>query len=206
MADLRTAVARIGFQMLRSAAITFAMAQLRKAEQYRGIEKLLNAIWQRSVLVASVAYVIAKRFTRVNPDVALLAGLLHNIGELYILTRASRHPALFSDQRAFNSIVNDWHVNVSKAVLENWGMAEEIVEAVHRFEELDRETRSSDAVGDVLAVASLIVSLRDGGDLLTARLQESVAAARIGLAAGEHAQVLGDSQAEISAIRAALGD
>jgi HD-like signal output (HDOD) protein len=206
IADLRTAVARIGFQMLRSAAITFAMAQLRKAEQYRGIEKELNALWQRSVVVASVSYVVAKRCTRVNPDVALLAGLMHNIGHLYILTRAARHPALFSDSKAFGSIVADWHVNVSKAVLENWGMAEEIVEAVHRCEELDRDSRGGSAVGDVLSVASLIAAFKDAGDLLQAKLQESLAAARLGIGPTDHVQLLADSQAEITAIRDALSD
>jgi HD-like signal output (HDOD) protein len=206
IADLRTAVARIGFQMLRSAAITFAMAQLRKAEQFRGIEKDLNALWQRSVVVASVSYVVAKRYTRVNPDVALLAGLMHNIGHLYILTRAAKHPALFSDSRAFATIVADWHVNVSKAVLENWGMAEEIVDAVYRFEELDRDSRGGSAVGDVLAVGSLLASFKDAGDLLQVKLQESLAATRIGMNAADHAQLLLDSQAEIAALRVALGD
>jgi HD-like signal output (HDOD) protein len=206
IADLRTAVARIGFQMLRSAAITFAMAQLRKAEQYRGIEKDLNALWQRSVIVASVSYVVAKRYTRVNPDVALLAGLMHNIGHLYILTRAAKHPALFSDAKSFGSIVADWHVNVSKAVLENWGMAEEIVDAVHRYEELDRETRGGSAVGDVLSVASLIATFKDAGDLLQAKLQESLAASRLGIGLTDHTQLMSDSQAEIIAIRDALGD
>ncbi len=65
--------------------------------------------------------------TKLNPDTALLAGLLHGVGELYILTRANRHPALFADRPVYDTIVRDWHVSVAKALLENWEIAEDIV-------------------------------------------------------------------------------
>ena len=64
--------------------------------------------------------VVARKFAQVNPDTALLAGLLHGIGKLYLMTRARNFPALFSDKAAYGQIVSDWHTNVAKAILENW--------------------------------------------------------------------------------------
>jgi urocanate hydratase len=40
----------------------------------------------------------------VNADAAMLAGLLHSIGRLYILTRTSRHRALFNDAASYHAI------------------------------------------------------------------------------------------------------
>jgi HD-like signal output (HDOD) protein len=128
--DLRTAVARMGFNMVRSAAIAFAMSQLKKVDSLKGLEGPLDQLWQRSAAVAAMSHVVARRFSKANPDTALLAGLLHGIGQLYILTRAHKHPALFANQPAYHQIVRDWHSSISKALLENWEMADEIVLAV----------------------------------------------------------------------------
>ena len=78
---------------------------------------------------------------------------MHNVGRIYILTRASKHPTLVADPLTFNSIVRDWHTNVSKALLENWRVAEEIVEAVAGYEDMDREQRGpvKRGVDDVVA-------------------------------------------------------
>ena len=95
--DLRTAVSRIGFNMARSAAIAFAMSQLRRAEAYKGVHEPLSALWQESVHVAAMCHLVAKRFTQINADTALLAGLLQSVGKLYLLTRAVRFPALLAD-------------------------------------------------------------------------------------------------------------
>ena len=203
--DLRTAVARMGFDMLRSAAITFAMAQLRKADAYKGLEKPMNLLWQRSVLVATTSFVVAKRFTRVSPDSALLAGLLHGVGKLYILTRAVKHPALFDDQPTYNTIVRDWHGNIAKALLENWGIGEELIDAVHDYEDGSREPRGAVSLTDVLAVGNLFASFREQPDLLEAKLAECRVASRMAIGGDSFDRVLSESRAELQALTDALG-
>ena len=74
--DLRTAVSRVGLDTVRSATIAFAVRQLRDAPILKGLEAPLGLLWKRSVLVASLSCVIARRLTNLNPDTALLAGLL----------------------------------------------------------------------------------------------------------------------------------
>jgi HD-like signal output (HDOD) protein len=51
--DLRTAINRIGYNMVRSAAISFAMAQIRNANKLAGLERYLKDIWECSTLVAA---------------------------------------------------------------------------------------------------------------------------------------------------------
>ena len=80
--------------------------------------------------IAALCHVIARRFSSLNGDTALLTGLMHNVGRIYILTRASKFPSLAADPLTYKSIVRDWHTNVAKALLENWRVADEIVDAV----------------------------------------------------------------------------
>ena len=95
---------------------------------------------------------VARRFTSLNGDTALLAGLMHNVGRIYILTRASSHPTLFADQLTYQSIVRDWHTNVAKALLENWQVADEIIDAVSNHEDMNREVRGPVTLTDVVAL------------------------------------------------------
>lgn len=204
--ELRTAVARMGFNMVRSAAIAFAMSQLKKVDSLKGLEKPLDELWKKSSMVATMSYVVARRLsTKVNPDTAMLAGLLHGVGHLYILTRASKHPRLFANEAVFHSIVNDWHASIAKALLENWEMAEEIVVAVSEFEDLQRTHTGPTDLTDVLTVGNLLAAYRDHPDSIELNMQGVAACSRMQLDRAAYDKLLGESRDEISAIQAALG-
>ena len=204
--ELRAAIQRLGFDALRTAAVSFALAQLRRAQSYRGIERQLNVLWQHSVQVACNAFVIARRVGRGNPDTAMFTGLVHGVGKLYILTRAERYPALFTDPTAYGQLVRDWHANIAKALLESWNTPEDIVTAVHSYEDEDRDLRGSVAVlTDQLALAELLSACKQQPEMLTERLAKAKAAVRLQLDAAGCQALLAESSEELNALRAALG-
>ena len=203
--ELREAVSRVGFDALRSAAIGFAVAQLRKAAAYRSIEKPMTVLWQQNVATAATCFVLARKLKRFAPDTAMLAGLVSGVGKLYILTRSSQFPALFGDADSYHSIVREWHPNVARSLLENWGMADEIIDAVAGFEDAGKDEHARVTLADVLGGASLLVDLRHTPDLLAARLQQDHAAARLGLTMAVCDELLAESAAEVTALREALG-
>src|SRR6185437_16202752 len=96
-----SAIPRMGFNMVRGAPIAFPISQLKKVDSLRGLGKPLDELWKRSAAVAAMSHAVAKAFSRVNPDTAMLTGLVHGIGELYILTRSNQHPGLFADQATY---------------------------------------------------------------------------------------------------------
>jgi HD-like signal output (HDOD) protein len=203
--ELRSAVTRMGFTVVRSAAINFAMRQLQKAEALRGLEQPLEELWHRSASVAAMSYVVAKHHSKVNPDTALLAGLLHGIGQLYILTRAARHKALFADPVAYNTIVRNWSAQVAKALLENWGIAEEIVAAVSEYEQLEREHGDAADLTDVLTVGYLLAVYQKFPDTIELNLQSVSACKRVHMDSAAYHKLIEESNSEIEALRNALG-
>ena len=203
--DLRTAVARMGFNMVRSAAIAFAMSQLKKVDALKGLEAPLDALWRRSASVAAMSHAVARRLAKVNPDTALLAGLLHGIGQLYILTRTAKHPELFKNEAVYHNIVRDWHSSIAKALLENWDMAEEIVEAVGNYEDISRTHTGPTDLTDVLAVGYLIASYRDHPESIELNMEGVAACSRMQLDRTGYDKLIKESGDEIAAIQAALG-
>ena len=205
--DLRTAVARCGLDAVRSATIAFAIQQLRDAPALKGLEKQLGVLWRRSVQVAALSHAVAKKLTgaTVSPDAAMLAGLLQGIGRLYILTRASRYPSLFADPLTYQTIEHDWHLGIAAALLENWGMADEIVQAVHDSENFDREPRGNPCLADVLVVASILSDLQGEPEVLKAQTECSKPLQRLRLDYAICEAFLKESAQEIAALRDALG-
>lgn len=203
--ELRTAISRMGFNMVRSAAIAFAMSQLKKQDSLKGLEKPLEDLWKRSAAVAAMSHAVARRYSKVNPDTALLAGLLHGIGELYILTRANQHPQLFANQPAYHAIVRDWHTSIAKALLENWDMAEEIVLAVSEFEDVERDYKGPPDLTDVLTVAHLIVSYQAYPDSIELNMQGVKACRRMQLDRAAYDRLISESADEVAAMQQALG-
>src|SRR5882724_2974382 len=195
--DLRTAVARVGLDTVRSATIAFAMRQLRDAPLLKGLEAPLGVLWRRSVLVASLSCIVARRLTSVNPDTALLAGLLQGIGRLYILTRASAHRALFADQDSYHAIELDWHLSIAAALLENWGIADEIVQAVHESENFERESRGPLGLADVLVAGTILAEHHNQPQALQAQVLCAKPLQRLKLEAAGCEVFIAESAADI---------
>ncbi len=203
--DLRTAINRIGYNMVRSASISFAMSQIRQSNKLAGLEHHLTDLWQRSTVVAAFAYVLARTCTTVNPDEAMLTGMMHGIGKLYVLTRAMDHPELFASDATLNEIIDDWHASIGKAILENWNFSESMAQAVGEQADSDRTLDGPADLSDVIAIAILMASHAADMPGLEAALSGLAAARRLSLDQARTATVMRDCAAEVSALSQALG-
>ncbi len=205
IADLRTAITRIGYNMVRSAAMAFAMSQMRRNNKLEALQPRMNDLWERSTSVAAFAYVLAHTCSRVNPDEAMLAGMMHGIGKLYIMTRAAHHQELFRDEDTLNAIMDDWHAAVGKAILENWEFTETMSEAVGNQDDHARMDRNDPDLRDVLAVAILLAIYGEdvaGLELALNGLPETI---RLGLDEARIRAVMQAHATEVGALRDALG-
>jgi HD-like signal output (HDOD) protein len=140
IADLKTAITRLGHQLVQSAAMAYAVQQMKNEQSLRSIARQLGELWKESIAVASICQVLARR-TKVSPDEAFLAGLLHGIGRMYIMIRAVGRGAEFGNYNTFMDMVSGWHASIGKAVLENWGFAGDMADAVGNQDDGERERR-----------------------------------------------------------------
>jgi putative nucleotidyltransferase with HDIG domain len=154
--DLRSAVLALGFSVVRNVAISVGMKQLKENEANGQSAERMEGLWKRSLRVAALAFVLARNFTKISPDKAMITGLLHDVGKFYILNRASHYQDLFVTEAAIWGVVDHWHVDIGAAILENWEMPEDVCQAVmnHRTSELSTSNRAS--LTDVIAAANFL--------------------------------------------------
>ncbi|HMA12013.1 MAG TPA: HDOD domain-containing protein [Steroidobacteraceae bacterium] len=203
--ELKSAIARIGLSNVRSASLAYAMDQIKNAKELAPLRKPLHDLWERSVKVAAMCYVVARSWTKVNADQAMLAGLMHGMGRVYILTRAVKHTELFADTSAYHQIVRDWNAQVAKAVLESWEISPDIIDAVEHYEELEREGSGEVDLTDVLTIANVLVSFHTDPPAMEMRLKETSAAVRLGVTTEAIQNVLQETAGELASLRSALG-
>lgn len=202
--DLRTAISRVGLDMLRSTTHAHAVKVLGQTQALRGLEKPLEVLAYQTAQVASLSHVVAQTYTRVPPDAAMLAGLLHSAGKLYLLTRAGSHRDLFANVDAFRTVERDWHLSIAVAILENWEVPEAILRAVAESEDLGREPRGELSLSDVLLLSLLIARNDKTPELLDVQLREIRTLARFNLSSTAILSMVASSQRELEELRAAL--
>ncbi len=204
LVDLRTAITRLGHQMVLSATMSFAVQALKNAESLRAIAKPLSELWSECIVVASLCQAVAPR-TKVSPDEAFLTGLLHGIGRLYIMVRAVNGSGNFGDDGYLMELVRDWHPQIGKAVLENWGFAEEMSNAVGDQNDLERKRKHGEELTDILVTAVVLSEALRNPALLKSSMTEASSFHNIGLTEQDCLTILNRAQHQISALHEALG-
>ncbi len=154
LTDLRSAITRLGHQMVHGTAMSYAMQQMKNEASLRSIAQPLTELWSKSIAVASICRIVARR-TKVNADEAFLTGLLHGIGNLYIMARAATQPAGLGS--SWLDLLAGWQASIGKAVLESWGFVEEMCDAVGEQADHERRWKHEAALSDVL-IASLVLA------------------------------------------------
>jgi HD-like signal output (HDOD) protein len=200
--DLKVAVTRIGHENIRTAALAYASAQLRRAPDLAHIRVELESCWEEGIRVAALAHAMAKESGAVRADEAMLAGLLHNIGRIYIIARS---PKDAGSMRCDEDLLREWHPGMGQALIENWKLPDEVATAVGSQMELERSHDGDADLTDLLIVAVHIAAQIAAGAADDAALANLAAAKALGLTDSALIRIMLESQTEVEMLHAALG-
>jgi HD-like signal output (HDOD) protein len=129
--DPRSAVARIGFNTLRVLAAAVVVRQMEGMARTPAHRELAVRLWEHTAHVAALSQVIARRVTHVNPDTAFFAGIIHEVGGFYLISRAADFPGLLE---AEHGSLLAWDeggaAEVGRAVLTRLGAPAAVLEAI----------------------------------------------------------------------------
>jgi HD-like signal output (HDOD) protein len=200
--DLQQALTRLGNQLVRCTAVSFSLQQMTLGGAEAKLRPTLQKLWRQGTLVASIAYVIARETQVAKPDEALMTGLMHNIGRLYIAVSETSHTAE-SDCKAWADMVQEWHPRIAGAILKHWKFPPPIVAAVSAQNEPQRES-SGDGMTDVLTAAIALVSCVFNRELLEETVSSVPTFQRLGLGAAECRRLLTATADQIKVLQAAL--
>lgn len=198
--ELSTAVSRLGFEVVRTTSLAVTLDQMLKSRNLAAYDEIARQTWEHSIEVAAIARVLARRLGRINPDEAMLAGLVHDIGIFYLLYRATEYPEYRDNEPAMLELLHGWHESIGESLLHILGLPENICVAVRDHDQLQNIDIPC-TVRDVLYFANLLA--RQQETLLREPASEQNASAR-DIDRSRYADLLGEAEDDIAELRAAL--
>lgn len=200
--ELKSAISRLGFATLRALAAAVIVRQMKDMSRDVSHRALAARLWEHTAHVASLARVIARRVTRQNPDAAFFAGIVHEVGSFYLISRANAFPGLFD--RDLELWHGDGEASVGAAVLKALDVPANIVQAVECMW-VGFLALPPASLGDTLLLADQLAPIESPIDALAGMSRKGMAVDLEMLIDDETlSQILAESADEVASLSAAL--
>jgi len=95
--NVRNAITRIGYHNLFALAAAMVVRQFGSKISDPLVRAKAEQLWDHTIHVAALARIIAREVTNINPDTALFAAIVHEVGGFYLLSRADEFPGLLEE-------------------------------------------------------------------------------------------------------------
>jgi putative nucleotidyltransferase with HDIG domain len=181
--SIKPAITRIGFQRVKNAVYAVSMKEVFRTS-VKEIERRMDALWAHSVKVGAQAAMLAKGQPRMDADVALVAGLVHDIGQIPLLIKACDYELLIKKPEVLDKILYKLHTQLGGSILRLWKFDEQVIKVAAEHENLARDPGDApvDYV-DIVQVANIIA--HEGSDHRLANVDHSTIKAFARIQQGE---------------------
>lgn len=199
VSNLRNAISRLGYRMLRSIVLNVTMNKLFQARSPL-VSQHLKGLWAHSREVAAISYVLAQQQRHLKPDQAMLAGLVHDIGALPLYLYADRCHAHL-DKATLEELVRKFSSAIGTKVLQSWHFPDELVDVVAGHENLQRTSNSN--LPDYVDVVTM-ANLQMPATVKLVAWKNVNAAGRLGYRAADCQNFLSDHADQLTAVKGML--
>lgn len=99
----------------------------------------MDKLWAHSVKVGAQAAILAKDHPRLSPEVALVSGLVHDIGYIPLLIKACEYPDLTSNPDYLDRLLMKLHPQLGSSIVKLWKFDPMVVAVASEHEDLTRD-------------------------------------------------------------------
>lgn len=145
---------RLGLRAAQDLITSFSLRSVFKAKSSY-IRQRMNELWNHSSYVASICAVLAHKTPGFDPDRAMLAGLIHDIGVVPILTYADRHPELGLDANDLKQTIQKLRGEIGAMIIREWDFPTDFEDVVLNAENWYRDTKPEPDYTDLVIISQL---------------------------------------------------
>lgn len=129
--NVRAAVMRIGYRSLQTLVASLVVRQFGARIVDPQLRAKAEQLWEHTAHVAALSQVLARRVTFINPDTAMFAAIVHEVGGFYLLSRADEFPGLLDeDPENWISLCEEV---VSREVMRKLSIPEPVMDAIRNL-------------------------------------------------------------------------
>jgi HD-like signal output (HDOD) protein len=204
--SIQQATARLGRNKVRSLVYSCLLKNIFKNSS-RSLKKRMVDLWQHSAHIAALCFVLARETPGIDPEQALLAGLIHDIGSIAVIGGISHFPVLAGREEVLDYTIASLRVEVGVQTLKRWGLEDELEEVVRSAENWLRLGSAIPENADVVILAQLHALIGSSQQADLPRIDTTPAFSK--LARGELSPrhslgILEEAEADVREIRALI--
>ena len=156
--NLPTAIERIGFQQAKAAVITLVNRQLLLSKNMVNFSPLSRQLWDHSVKSAIASRVLTRHYphSQVDPDQAMIAALVHDIGAFYMLYRVSLYPELVERPETVKYLIVQWHEEIGLSLLRLFGLPEMLAQSIVNHDLWRASSKHLRTLGDFVHASNIL--------------------------------------------------
>jgi HD-like signal output (HDOD) protein len=152
--NIQMAVTRLGNSTIRTLVTSLVMQQIFSPKS-KLLEAYFRNIWEQGVNVSSISRALCSFAPHLNPEEAMLAGLIHQIGKLPILILVEKIPEFSESPSRLDKLLEKAHPHVGKIIMDTWNFPQELKLAASEYVNFQRSHEGKADYVDVVQVAFL---------------------------------------------------
>ena len=152
--NCQAALTRLGLNATRQLVMGIGLKQMFHC-QNKQLLNTMQSLWKNSLYVSSLSFILAQESGKVNPEDALLAGLISDIGIIPLLHFAEQHPEHYKNLSELEEAIPYLRAPVGKLVLHTLGFSEELTQIPHYAEDWYHDSGDSMTLTDIVILAKL---------------------------------------------------
>ena len=177
---VRDAVRRLGLETTKNLSFSLSVKKMFTANTSLA-KNYIHKIYNESTAISSISYVIAQQQApHLDPEQALLSGLIQNLGVIPILKYLDEHPAMIQSAEMLGKSISNLKIPISTLILNEWNFDPEFMEIIEQSENWQRDTGQQADYCDVVIAARLIY-LQDQKQLPVDNLERLPVILKLGL-------------------------
>ncbi len=148
------ALTRLGLKTAQEIITAFAMKAIFKAKSTI-IKRKMVELWNHSSYVAAISAVFAHKTPGFDPDRAMLAGLIHDIGIVPILAHADKHPEIISQPKDLAETIKQLRAEIGVQIIRKWDFPRDFEDVVMHAENWYRDEKTEPDYTDIVMISQL---------------------------------------------------
>ena len=152
--NIQMAVTRLGNTTIRTLVTSLVMQQMFTPSSPL-LGQYFRLVWEQGVNVSSICRALVRFAPHLDADEAMLAGLIHPIGKLPILTLVEKIPEFRDSPSRLDKLLEKAHPHVGKIIMDAWQFPAELKQVAYEYVDFQREHDGPADYVDLVQVAFL---------------------------------------------------
>ncbi len=157
--SMRDVIVRLGLKVTRNLVISFCMAQLFKS-RHGLLKRKMQGFYEHSVEIAAIAFALGEHIKHLDTDQLLLAGLIHDIGVIPVITYIDKTGLEFSSEDEIDQLIRALRVAAGVLVVKSWNLPAEMLQVVSHAEHWHRDNGDRLQLVDGVVIAQIYSMLQ----------------------------------------------